>query len=127
MRITEDQLTAIQSRRASANPKKAVGHKFKAKSVVYDGIKFQSTLEGDYYLHLKRLVAAGKVVFFLRQVPFHLPGSTRYVVDFQEFHADGSVVFTDVKGMETKEFVRAKKQVEDLYPVEINVVKKGGF
>lgn len=127
MRLTESQYAALQTRSTTIAPTASTGHKFNAKAVVYDGIKFQSTLEGDYYLHLKRLVAAGKVVFFLRQTAFHLPGGTKYSVDFQEFHADGTVVFTDTKGVETKDFIKAKKQVEALYPVEINVVKKGDF
>ena len=35
--------------------------------------------------------------------------------------------FIDVKGKTTKEFIRAKKQVEALYPVTIRVIKKGEF
>jgi len=97
-------------------------HKFNAKPVTYDGIKFQSTKEGNYYLQLKMRVKCGDVIFFLRQVPFHLPGNTKYTVDFQEFHSDSTVHFVDVKGMKTKEFIRNKKQVEALYPVEIEVV-----
>lgn len=99
-------------------------HKFRATPVTHDGIRFDSKLEGKYYLALKARVASGEVVFFLRQTPFHLPGSVRYVVDFQEFHADGTVHFVDVKGMQTKEFVMKKKMVESLYPIEIEVVTK---
>jgi len=90
-----------------------------------DGIVFDSKLEADYYRRLKVLRDAGDVLFFLRQVPFHLPGGVTYRVDFVEFHASGYVRFVDVKGKETKEFIRNKKQVEDLYsPVIIEVVKK---
>jgi len=103
-------------------------HKFGAKRVEYDGIKFDSTLEGKYYLYLKQLKMAGEVIVFLRQVPFHLPGGTTYRVDFQVFWKDGTVTFPDVKGMLTKDFIMKKKQVEDLYsPIEITVVKKGDF
>ena len=63
----------------------------------------------------------GEVVFFLRQVPFHLPGGTKYVVDFQECMAYGTVRFVDVKGFQPKEFIRAKKQVEAMYPVQIEL------
>ena len=107
--------------------KKPQKHKFKAKRQEYDGINFDSKLEANYYLFLKSLVNGGKVIFFLRQVPFHLPGNVTYRVDFQEFWEDGNVFFTDVKGVETKEFIRAKKQVESLYPVKISVIKKGDF
>lgn len=97
-------------------------HKYNAKKVEYDGIRFDSKKEGKYYQSLKLRVQAGEVIFFLRQVPFHLPGNTVYRVDFQEFHADGTIHFTDVKGYETKDFKLKKRQVEDLYPVEIELV-----
>lgn len=99
-------------------------HKFNAQKTELDGIKFDSKLEAAYYAQLKYRQKAGEIVFFMRQVPFYLPGNVRYVVDFQEFHADGTVHFVDVKGMETKEFKMKKKMVEDLYPVTIEVVKK---
>ena len=101
-----------------------IKHKFKAKKVEHDGIKFPSKLECNYYLQLKIRQRIGEVIFFLRQVPFHLPGNTKYVVDFQEFHSDGTVHFVDTKGMETKEFIRNKKMVEAIYPITIEVVKK---
>ena len=94
-------------------------HKFRAKPTEHDGIKFPSKKEGRYYLELKLKVKAGIVIFFLRQVPFHLPGGVKYVVDFAEFHSDGTVHFVDVKGHRTKEFIRNKKLVQALYPIEI--------
>lgn len=99
-------------------------HKYGAVRVELDGIKFDSKAEGRYYLQLKQRVAQGEVLVFLRQVPFHLPGGVRYVCDFQEFHADGSVHFIDVKGMQTPTFKAKKKMVESLYsPIEIELVK----
>lgn len=97
-------------------------HKYGAVKVEFDGIRFDSKKEGKYYNELKLRVQAGEVIFFLRQTPFHLPGGTTYRVDFQEFHSNGTVHFVDVKGFKTKEFIRAKKQVEDIYPVEIEIV-----
>jgi hypothetical protein len=99
-----------------------IRHKFHATPTTYDGIRFDSKKEGDYYLALKLRVRAGQIVFFLRQVPFHLPGGTVYRVDFQEFHSDGTVHFVDVKGVRTEGYIRSKKQVEALYPVEIEEV-----
>lgn len=97
-------------------------HKFFAEPTELDGIRFDSKKEAKYYQQLKLRVKAGEVLFFLRQTPFHLPGGVTYRVDFQEFHADGTVHFTDVKGMQTKDFIMKKKMVEDLYPVEIEIV-----
>jgi len=99
-----------------------IRHKYKAKPTEVDGIRFPSKKEARYYVELKLRVASGEVLFFLRQTPLHLPGNTKYVVDFQEFHADGTVHFVDVKGMETATFKLKKKQVEAIYPIEIEVV-----
>lgn len=103
------------------------GHKFKAKPVAEDGNRFASTLEWKYFKHLELLVKSGEVLFFLKQVPFHLPGGTKYVTDYLLFMSDGSVRVVDVKGVETDTFKLKKKMVEDLYPVEIEIVKKGDF
>ena len=89
-----------------------------------DGITFDSLLEMRVYLRLKREQEDGRVLFILRQVPFHLPGKTKYVCDFQVFNADGTVEFIDAKGMETETFRLKHRQTEALYPVEIKLVKK---
>jgi len=96
-------------------------HKYNAKPVEHDGIRFDSKKEGRYYQELKLRVLAGEVIFFLRQTVFHIEGGT-YRVDFQEFHSDGTIHFVDVKGMQTAAFKKSKKQVEARYPVEIEIV-----
>lgn len=106
---------------------KKFGHKFNAKRVDDGGDKFPSTLEWKYFKYLQLLQKSGEVLFFLRQVPFHLPGGIKYVVDYQIFYEDGSVRFVDVKGFETSEFKIKYKMVKDLYPVEVEIVKKGDF
>lgn len=107
-------------------------HKYGAKPTTIHGIRFDSKREARYYDELLLRQRAGEVLVFLRQTPFHLPGGVRYVCDFQEFHADGTVHFVDVKGWNekkqefylTKDFIRNKKMVEDLYaPIQIEVVK----
>lgn len=94
-------------------------HKFKTKITIRDGIKFDSQKEALYYDQLKLKVKAGIVLFFLRQVPFDLPGGIKYRCDFQIFNADGTVQFIDVKGVRTRGYIDKKKQVEALYPVTI--------
>lgn len=98
-------------------------HKFHAKPCEFDGFKFSSKLEGRYYNELKIKKASGEVVFFLRQVPFHLPGNVKYLVDFVIFLSNGSVEFVDTKGLDTPLSIAKRKQVEALYPVEIKIVK----
>jgi hypothetical protein len=97
-------------------------HKYHAKRTIVDDINFDSKKEARYYQELLIRQRIGEVIFFLRQVPFHLPGNVTYRVDFQEFRSDGTVAFVDVKGFETEGFVMKKKMVESLYPVTIEVV-----
>lgn len=94
-------------------------HKFHAVQTILDGIKFPSKKQAAYYSQLKLRQHAGEVVFFMREVPFHLPGGVRYVVDFQVFMASGEVEFVDVKGVKTPMYIMKKKQVEALYPIKI--------
>jgi len=97
-------------------------HKFKAQRTELDGIKFASKKEAKYYQDLKLLQQVGEVVFFLRQPRFDLPGGTKYYADFLVFWSNGTASFVDVKGHRTKSYIRAKKQVEALYPVTIEEV-----
>ena len=101
-----------------------LSHKFHAKPTTIDNIRFDSKLESRYFQRLKLLQKTGSLLFFLRQVPLHLPGNTRFVIDFLEFYADGTVLFTDCKGVETETFKIKRRQAEELYPIEINIVKK---
>ena len=101
-----------------------IKHKFHAKPVQEDGHHFPSKLEWKLYNQLLLQQKAGEVLFFLRQVPFHLPGGVKYVLDFLVFYTNGEVKALDAKGMETDTFTLKKKMVEDLYPIEILVIKK---
>ena len=98
--------------------------KYRSVRTDVDGINFHSKLEASYYSQLKLRQAAGDIRYFLRQVPIHLPGNTRYVVDFMVCENDGSLRYIDTKGMETAAFKRSKKQVEALYPITIEIVKR---
>ena len=99
-----------------------VRHKLHAVATESDGIKFSSKKEARVYQNLKLQQAAGEVVFFLRQVPFYLPGGVKYVCDFQVFYAAGNVRFLDAKGMQTESFKAKKRLVEAMFPVEIEMV-----
>ena len=98
-------------------------NKYGAKPVRIDGHFFPSQDEAKYSLNLLVKQKAGLVKYFLRQVPFDLPGGIRYFADFQVFHADGTLEYIDVKGHRTPGFVMKKKMVESLYPVKIKEVK----
>lgn len=108
----------------AAKPARVVrANKYGAVATEVDGIRFDSKAEARYYVGLKDRVDSGRVLYFLRQVAIHLPGGVRYVVDFLEFHADGSVHYIDVKGVLTAQFKTKKRLVEALYPIKIECVK----
>lgn len=111
-----------------------------------DGIQFDSQLEMRRYKELKLLKAAGEIKYFLRQVPFHLPGNITYRADFMVVHwirtaaADVNtawcfVEYEDCKAAPGKRSkgryndhdragVNKRKQVKALYGVEVKLVHK---
>ena len=98
----------------------------KATKKVIDGIKFDSILESEYYLELKRLKANGIVKKFSLQPRYLLQeGYTKYgrkiqkieyVADFLVEYTDGSEIIIDVKGRELPEFIIKRKLFDFLYP-----------
>ena len=103
-------------------------HKYNAvRCETKNGIKFPSKLEREYYNRLIEAQKKEKIDFFLRQVPFHLTGNIKYIVDFVIFYVwsgiDGTdIEFVDVKGKMTPMSILKIKQVEDLYPIKIKIV-----
>ncbi len=101
--------------------KKILKHKFNAKPQKIDEFYFDSKKEAEYFGKLKILQKANEILFFLRQVPLDLPGGIKYKVDFVEFHTDGSIHFVDIKGFMTPLAKNKIKQVENLYPIKIEI------
>jgi len=127
IRWSEEDLQRFRPRLAAGDaliPEKR--HKYGARRTEVDGILFDSKAEAAYYEELKVARAKGGVAYFLRQVPFTLPGNTVYRCDFMVVKASGEVKFVDVKGHVTPMFRTKKRQVEALYPVRIRCVKRQG-
>lgn len=104
-------------------------HKFNAKRTEFNGRSYPSKLEANYASYLERMKASGKVLFYLEQVPFRLPGGVFYRLDFMEFHApkddcDGDIIFTETKGRMTSDALIKIKQVQDIYNIPIRIVSK---
>ena len=97
-------------------------HKHKAKPSVVDQIRFPSKLEANCYALLKRYQEEGKILFFLRQIGFDLPGKNRHFVDFQVFGHNDSI-FVEAKGRDLSAGKLKRTMCEDLYKVNIHVVK----
>jgi hypothetical protein len=84
-----------------------------------DGITFDSKKEMHRYRTLKGMQAQGLIKYFLRRVPFHLPGGVKYLADFLVVYKDREPVVEDVKGVKTAMYILKKKQVREIYGVEI--------
>ena len=102
---------------------KRLRHKYNAKPTKQGGRTYASKAEARYAAALETRKRAGEVLFALEQVPIRLPGGTKYVVDFLVFEASGDVRFIDVKGVQTDAFKIKKREIEALFPFEIEVVK----
>ena len=99
-------------------------NKFNAQPTIIDNIRFDSKLEAKYYQMLVIRLKAGDIKYFLRQVPIRLHGKTCYWADFMVVDNDNSIHWIDCKGRETNMFRLKKRQVEELYPIIIELVKK---
>lgn len=121
MRVTEPALQPLKKRDLRPSLCLAPRHKFRAKPSEDDGIRFASKKERSYYEGLKLRQKSGEVLFFLRQVPFHLPGNVRHVIYFIEFWTDGTVHFVEIKGFDTPLGKMKRKQIMDLYPINVEV------
>lgn len=72
--------------------------KFKNKKVEEDGIKFDSQLERDYYLHLKQLKQEGIVKDFQMQVKYLLQDGFEYKgekIRKIEYKSDFTIQYSD--------------------------------
>lgn len=98
-----------------------VRRKYNNSPTTVDGIRFDSKREARFYERLCLERKAGQVLFFLRQVPVHLPGGTRLVLDFVVFMADGSTRFIDVKGRETAAFKIKRREIQHHYPLTVEL------
>jgi hypothetical protein len=107
--------------------------KYKNTKRIRDGIKFDSILEADQYTELVFLQKAGKITYFLRQVPIHLPGGVILRVDFVTFldlHQQTTpgrawaVRYLDTKGHQTRESKNKIKQAKHEYGIVVELVKK---
>ena len=97
-----------------------------AKVVVEDGIRFQSKLEAQRYRYWVNLWHVKAIRWFIRQAPFHLPGGVIYRADFLVALPVGILV-EDVKGWMTEVSRLKIKQVEAIYGITVQIIKKGDF
>lgn len=99
---------------------------------MFDGIKFDSKKESQYYATLKVLEKAGKIKDLKLQVPFVLIETfkvddrtyrkTKYIADFTYYDEKNKLHVIDVKGFRTKEYELKKKLMAWKYGIEIEEV-----
>ena len=90
-------------------------HKYNAKRVEYNGIKFASMAERDRYIILRQMESAGLIKNLRLQPKFLFPMGYKYIPDF-EYEQDGRLVVEDVKGVETGVFKLKAKDFAYFYP-----------
>jgi hypothetical protein len=101
-----------------------------SKKVTIDGIIFDSTMEGDYYLLLKDQKAKGLIKDFKLQPEYVLqekyttPYGKKlqdivYTADFLVTYNDNSQLVIDVKGRIPRDFTIKRKLYEHRYPLPL--------
>lgn len=122
-----------------------MGTKYKSKSIIIDGIVFQSKKEGRRWTELRMLERAGEITNLQRQVPYLLipeqrapstevykkgsragqpkPGPVLerrvvYIADFV-YQQNGETVVEDTKGIKTKEYIIKRKLLLYRYGIRI--------
>jgi len=108
----------------------AKGNKYSAKAIVHNGQRFDSKLERDRHIYWSNAWACGSIAWFIRQVPFRLPGGLIYRADFLVCHHPGgnlpAFLVEDVKGYLTQVSKNKIQQVEAMYGFEVQIITKKG-
>jgi hypothetical protein len=121
MKVSEVEYLSLKKRDLTPSICRSPRHKFQAKPSEEDGIRFASKKERAYYQGLKLRQMSGEVLFFTRQTGLDLPGKVRHFLDFVEYWTDGTVHFVEIKGFDTPLGKLKRKQVMDLYPINVEV------
>lgn len=101
-----------------------MAHKYRAKPIVIDGIRFASTKEGNHYMVLKDRIRCGEIIDLELQPEFPIMINGLkicvYKADFRYTEvATGEVVICDVKGVRTPVYRIKAKLVKALFDIDI--------
>ena len=103
-------------------------HKYHAKAVVVDGMRFDSKREARRWHELQLRQRAGQIRSLERQVriPLHASGGAKvglYIADFRFFDVErGQVVVEDAKGFKTDLYQWKKRHVAAEHGIDIQEV-----
>lgn len=113
-------------------------NKYGARPKTVDGIRFDSTLEAEYYVYLKALKKAGVISKLELQVKCELLPAQKhpltgkhirainYFADFRVTYPDGTVEYLDTKGFEKPEFKLKAKLFIAKYKQPLWLIRKSG-
>ena len=102
---------------------KPTRHKYSARAVTVDGVRYPSKREAEYHAMLRQMHAAGQTPWWCEQGRFLLPGPTHYLADFvvlREPLCDAcqeKLVVVDTKGVKTAVYRLKRRQMRDVYGV----------
>lgn len=85
------------------------------------GWVYPSKLQARCAQWLRARQAAGEVRWFIEEVPFRLPGHVVHRIDFLAVLANGEVQLIDAKGRDHAMGKLKRRQVEELYGVQIQL------
>ncbi len=99
-------------------------HKYRAKPLTIEGIRFASTKEGNHYLVLKDRLRCGEISDLVLQPKFPIVVNgikiCTYIADFGYTEvATGDRVICDVKGVKTPVYRIKAKLVKALFGIDI--------
>jgi hypothetical protein len=111
---------------ALALGKRKRGTKYRSQPRRYNGILYASRAEAARAEELDLLVAAGELVWWIRQPTLYLGCAENvYRPDFLVIPVKGRPFFEDVKGVETQKFARDKKLWRSYGRLELRIIKGG--
>lgn len=110
-----------------------MGTKYNAQSNEFNGIKFASLAERDYYIHLCDKYASGEILGITLQPKYELQPafvnaagnlvrSINYTADFEIVELDNTLTVVDVRGFETSDFKLKKKMFEYKHQTTIKLM-----
>lgn len=117
---------ALKAQKAKKKPQKR--NKYNAKKCVIDGCTFDSLREGNYYIFLKRELAAGDIMGLKLHPRYPIAINEKLIcnveLDFAFFdNRINKLRYIDVKGFPTNISKLKKKMVEAQYGIEVEWVK----
>lgn len=105
--------------------KKVKRSKYGSVIIEFDGKKFRSVKERNYYVKLRMLERSGEISNLRLQVPYELnPGgshSLKYLADFV-YQENGKEIVVDVKGFRTNVYKKKKALMLKVHGIEIKEV-----